>query len=371
MMARPNVILITIDGMGRNDLGAAGNAMVRTPNLDALAAHGLRFSQAIASAPLRVSGQVNRPDGVGVPLTTMGLALRAQDYMVGAVGTAVLDPARCDLRTLTGLAGQPDAYQVENASHIHSTDGPDEAHHVTSWIGNQAVRFCQGADEPFLLNVGFTTETPPPEPWRSMYRSDQMVLERAQASPTTLAIHRRRLAQHYGSIGLLDRQIGRMMATLTARGRTNNVFVVAGTRGFDVAGPDHVGPPLAESILRVPLMLGGLLGQRRGEHDPALVSVNDVAATVLEALGIPPQGRLESRSFYSQLRSSGKPHRKAVVIHGDGGLIAVRTARYKWVTGGAREEEWLFDLQSDPLERENLIQTRQAIPIRKMLTGLV
>ena len=59
------------------------------------------------------------------------------------------------------------------------------------------------------------------------------------------------------------------------------------------------------------------------------------------------------------------------MIHGDGGLIAVRTARYKWVTGGAQEEEWLFDLQSDPLERENLIQTRQAIPIRKMLTGLV
>ena len=370
-MARPNVILITIDGIGGHDLGAAGNGVIRTPNLDALASHGVRFSQATTSASHDAAGRTAPTDGIGAALNTMAHALRAQEYTVGAVGAALLDPAGCDLHALAGVAGQPDAHRMESNSEGVPSEVQAESHHVTSWIGNQAVRFCQGADEPFLLNVGFTTEVPPPEPWRSMYRPEQMVPVRPQASPAALTLQRKRLAHHYGAIGLLDRQIGRLMATLTARGRTNNVFVVTGTRGFDLSPSERDAPPLSEASVRVPLLVGGFLQQRRGEQDPALVYISDVAATVLEALAIPPQGRLESRSFLAQLRSAGQPHRKAVVIHGEGGVIAVRTARYKWVTGGARQGEWLFDLQSDPLERENLVHTRQAIPIRKMLTGLV
>lgn len=370
-MARPNVILITIDGMGWHDLGSAGNGIIRTPNLDALASHGVRFSQATTSASHDAAGRTTPPDGMGAAVNTMAHALRAQDYTVGAVGAALLDPAGCDLHALTGVVGQPDVYRAESDSEGVPPEVQNESQHVTSWTGNQAVRFCQGAEEPFLLNVGFTTEVPPPEPWRSMYRPEQMVPLRPQASPATLALQRKRLAHHYGAIGLLDRQIGRMMATLTARGRTNNVFVATGTRGFDSAPSESDVPPLSEAKVRVPLLVGGILQQRRGEHDPALVCANDVAATVLEALAVPPEGRLESRSFLAQLRAAGRPHRKAVVIHGDGGVIAVRTARYKWVTGGGRQGEWLFDLQSDPLERENLVHTRQAIPIRKMLTGLV
>ncbi len=365
-MARPNVILITVDGMGWHDLGAAGNPIIRTPNLDALASHGVRFTQATTSA-VHTTG----PDDLSAAFNVLAQTLRGQEYTVGAVGKALLDPAGCDLHALSGVAGQRDLYGAESDSAEVPPDLQEASQHVTAWTGNQAVRFCQGADEPFLLNVGFSTEVPPPEPWRSMYRPEQMDLSGGGASPGEFALQRKRLAHHYGAIALLDRQIGRMMATLTARGRTNNVFVVAGTRGFEAGEPGRDAPPLSEASIRVPLLVGGFLRQRRGEQDPALVYTSDVAATVLEALAVPPQGRMESHSFLPQLRHAGRSHRKAVVIHGDGGLIAVRTARYKWVTGGGGEGEWLFDLQSDPLERENLVHTRQAIPIRKMLTGLV
>lgn len=367
---RPNIILITLEGMGWQDLGAAGNGVIRTPNLDGLASHGLRFTQATTTTPMHRVERVptdGLPSQVGVLVDT----LRAHSYAIGAVGTALLDAVECDLHAFAGVEGQPDTYLMEQVGNGQPPETLEESHHVTTWSGSQAVRFCQGAEEPFFLNVGFDTAVAPPEPWRSMHSPRQMVLQGEAESPTERAARRQRLARHYGAVALLDRQIGRMMATLTARGRTNNVIIVAGTRGFDGAEPERDQPPLSEARVRVPLLVGGLLGQRRGEQDPALVHTGDVVATLLEAFSMVSPLGLEGRSFLEQVHQRRRPHRKAVVIHGKQGLIAVRTARYKWITAGPQQGEWLFDLQNDPFERQNLVHTRQAIPIRKMLTGFV
>src|SRR5262245_49327465 len=49
---RPNVILLLIDDLGRNDLGCYGSTFYETPNLDRLAARGARFAQAYAACPV-------------------------------------------------------------------------------------------------------------------------------------------------------------------------------------------------------------------------------------------------------------------------------------------------------------------------------
>jgi arylsulfatase A-like enzyme len=49
---RPNVVLILIDDLGRNDLGCYGSTFYRTPNLDRLAADGLKFTDAYAACPV-------------------------------------------------------------------------------------------------------------------------------------------------------------------------------------------------------------------------------------------------------------------------------------------------------------------------------
>ena len=48
----PNVVLILIDDLGWNDLGVYGSGFHQTPNLDRLAAEGLRFTNAYAAAPV-------------------------------------------------------------------------------------------------------------------------------------------------------------------------------------------------------------------------------------------------------------------------------------------------------------------------------
>src|SRR5437762_8958904 len=49
---RPNVVLILIDDLGRNDLGCYGSTYYRTPHIDRLAAAGVRFTDAYAACPV-------------------------------------------------------------------------------------------------------------------------------------------------------------------------------------------------------------------------------------------------------------------------------------------------------------------------------
>jgi len=89
---RPNIILILVDDMGYSDLGCYGGE-IQTPNLDRLAAEGLRFSQfynTAKCAPTRtslLSGLYWQDSGQGIKSgITMAQALRAADYRTLAVG---------------------------------------------------------------------------------------------------------------------------------------------------------------------------------------------------------------------------------------------------------------------------------------------
>ena len=124
--------------------------------------------------------------------------------------------------------------------------------------------------------------------------------------------------------------------------------------------------PLYEPLIRVPLIIGGASGQRRGGTDSALVSTGDLVPTLLEVVQMPHAPLQGGKSFVGQLHEDGLPHRRAVAICG-GEYSALRTARYKWLAGGEVGGEALFDLQADPFERHNLHGERPSLALRKML----
>jgi arylsulfatase A-like enzyme len=377
-MARPNIILITVDGMRWNGLGALGNPDIRTPNLDALASLGLSFTHAAAC---RVQAQANRATSLSGAFGTSAVSmlghLRQAGYQTGAVGAVESTGKDFDQLVQTGGDESNDAYLQWCSAELAALQAHPERESpsldVTTWIGNQAVRFCQSADEPFFLWAGFTTQTDTPSAWRNMYASSALQLP--DGAPTAGEDQlRKRLAAHYGAVSHMDRQIGRMLATLTARGRTNNVFIFTATQGAYLGHHglyENEQGPLYDSIVRVPLIIGGLLGQRKGERDNALVSVSDFPATILDALNISTTERHDNLSFLPQMRFAGQQHRKALTIEGNGAIRAIRSARYKWITDKKSDTEHLFDLQTDPSEQNNLSDTRQALPIRKMLAGLL
>ena len=190
----PNIILIVADDLGWSDIGCYGSE-IRTPNLDRLAANGIRFTQFYNSAkcePTRaslMSGQYWQDCGLGIKRgITMGQAMRAAGYATFAVGKWHLDgdPVERGFDHYFGhLSGASD-YFKGNASHRlddqpfkPSTDG---TFYTTDANADYAIQFITESrrthpEKPFFLYLAFNAPHGPIQAWpediaryRSKYR---------------------------------------------------------------------------------------------------------------------------------------------------------------------------------------------------------
>ena len=409
-MTLPNIITITADGLRWDGLGCAGDPDILTPNIDALAAHGIRFTNAISPYPCLpagghafLTGAMPGPFDPGTPapappsVLALPEGLRDAGYRTAAIGALDFSESHearaFDEVLATGCSGLEDAYGAwlksrgkaapegrgARAAALEVRLFPlGETYHPTTWTGNSAVRHCQSAPEPFFLWVSFPRPRPPfdpPAPWNRMYPAGQLrgAGFTADSNPDRVRDEKKLLAAYYGCISQVDRQIGRLLATLTARGRTRNLMILTAGSGMPVSGaraPGAAAGSLPDALIRVPLIVAGHASQRKGVVEPALVGLGDLAPTLFDMLHLEGAAPAGSRSFYRPLLESGVPHRQAVISAGSRGETSLRTARYKWVAQASPEEDALFDLQADPLEMHNLQGTRQSLALRKMLLGV-
>jgi arylsulfatase len=249
-----------------------------------------------------------------------------------------------------------------------------ETHYSTTWIGDRAVRGLRGLQEPFFLCMSFLKPDhpfDPPTPWNRMYDPKTLTLPSApnlslpsewadfgdhfDHGKLTESRFRRILAHYYGGISLLDKQVGRLLATLTALGITNNILIFSadcgammGQRGL-VIGQPHP----HEAQLRIPLIIGGMTGQRRGSRESALVEQTDLFPTLLQLAGIPSPKGLPGKSMAPLLWKKGVPWRKTAYAEGRDGIRVARTTRHKLVSADGETPATLHDLKRDPNEETN------------------
>jgi arylsulfatase A-like enzyme len=206
---------------------------------------------------------------------------------------------------------------------------------------------------------------------RSMPNLQQMVAHRgkqtfpvAAFAPTGEQL-REMLAAQYGAITMIDDAIGRVLAALHAAGRDNAIVVFTSDHG-DMFGDHGVALKAGlhfEGCVRVPLTISA--PSVAAGRTNALVNHLDVGTTILELAGLHAAPGQQGRSLTPVLDDLAAPHRDVVVIEedqmfdimGTGSPLRMRTVitdqlRYTRVSGAARGE--LFDLSSDPAERNNL-----------------
>jgi arylsulfatase len=422
-MARPNIILITADQLRFDCLGCAGNPDLRTPNLDALAEHGLLFSQAVCSARDAAAARTSLLTGChagrhgvsgslepGAKKNALPALLKQGGYYTAAIGRFGLPDSPADWGIDRCQTEEPDPenqFRDDYHNWLHARESKDrngfweaeegakapktwhnafgamrsnlpESLHAVSWTGRQAMQALRSAMEPFFLWISFSRPAPPvdpPAPWDSMYNPGRLTLPGGFRLPVreedleetasfdysrmTEARFRKVLAFYYGLISQIDQQIGRILATLTARGVTNNLIVFSGIRGDAMGQHGLVRMPARpiEAALRIPLLVAGLSMQRRGEKVDDPTTAADIMPAILECAGIRTPARSSGKSLLPLL-TGGKNTvaRRAVTVDWTPGMQVLRNREWKLVMDAGKQPLAVYHLAGDPWECENLLK---------------
>ncbi|MBI2422137.1 MAG: sulfatase-like hydrolase/transferase [Candidatus Hydrogenedentes bacterium] len=362
-MASPNIILITANAWPWNALGVTGELPLATPNLDSLANHGIVLDQTICPCPTEYVSLVSllwgqtpiehrcwtETDPLPDPKRALPALLRARHYVTLAAGDF---PA-----SLNPLQDHFDAFV-----HAGNRNASAEDRDSVAWAGDQAVRHIQPMNEPFFMWIHFRVAQAPhlvPAPWNTLCDAKAAALDGAAERKQTL------LAR-YGSMSQIDHQIGRVLASLTARGMTNNLIVFSAAAGsaLESLDPGEGLEAAHDAVIRVPLIIAGLRGQQRNVRDAALAQTSDIPATLLEICQ--GEDRL-GRSLLAPLMGKGGIARTVAVSSIDTQTHLARSARYKLVESASPARKAFYDLQSDPNEQINLYHTAKGGTIQSAL----
>lgn len=403
-----NVLLVVLDDVRWDALGAAGNRVVSTPHLDALARDGVRFTQArvttsicMVSRASLLTGQYMSRHGIttfGRPIEpdafrdTLPGVLRRAGYFTGHVGKYGIGPARAvDFDVLRAYEGVHWLTQ-EDGSRVH----------VTEQNTRDALAFLDArpTDRPFLLMLSFfaahaedrAPEQYLPQPWSAAHydgrtmppplRGDAAYFEAlppflaADVNEGRVRYHKRfdtperyqdYLTRYYRLITELDAGFGRIVERLRADGLYERTIVlVIGDNGYFQAdrGLADKWYPYEESI-RVPLIVHDprLSREDRGVTSEALALNIDVAPTLLAAAGQPVPGRMQGGDLAPLYLRTPAPvwrdeffYEHPVVLGRDripaSEALVRRDRKYvEWPDFAYRQ--W-FDLAADPGELRNL-----------------
>jgi arylsulfatase A-like enzyme len=377
--SRPNILLLLSDDHSAPILGAYGDAVIQTPNLDRFAREGMRLDHAYTAAPQCVPSRTAiltgrspvacRMGRFSSPLppdvVTLPELLRAQGYYTGICRrTFHLDgPA-------PGRAGAI----TEEIFRRHGTRTFDRR---VDFLDRNSPR----AETPAKLNQ-FLDRVPKSAPfflWISF--NDPHHVWDANAIPKPhdparipvprflpdLPGVRHDLAHYYDEVSRLDEEFQWVMQILADRRLAENTLVAfMGDNGM--AFPHGKGS-LYDPGLHVPLLVRWPGHAKPGSASSELISGEDITPTLLEAAGVAPPSYMSGRSFLPLLEGRAYQARRHVfaarLAHGNSPFTertrantfdlsrCVRTSRYKLIYNCTPQQIYApVDSANDPSWRE-------------------
>jgi arylsulfatase A-like enzyme len=350
---RPNVLVIVGDDMGYADVGYHGCQDIPTPNLDALAASGIRFTNGYVSGPYcsptraglmtgryqqRFGHEFNPGAKQGLPTneTTLADRLQAAGYATGLVGKWHLgaQPEMHPLQRGFGefygfLGGAHDYFKMGGI--LRGNEPVTELDYTTDAFAREAVAFIDRHQEkPWFLYLAFNAVHTP------MQATDSR-LEKFSSTADT----RRRT---YNAMMLaLDEAVGRVRGKLRETNLEQDTLVVFFSdnggpvmRGTSVNGSNNA--PLRgskrttlEGGIRVPFIVSWPNQLQPGVYEHPVIQL-DAHATALAAAGVAiPPGQLDGVDLlpYLQGTKMAPPHEALYWRMGE--QMAIRMGDYKLV----------------------------------------
>ena len=400
---RPNVVLILVDDMGYDDLGMAGNPIVRTPHLDALAARGVQWTEFYVSPvcgltrAALMSGRYPHHAGVpsnGMPMrssvTTIAEHLRDAGYATGIFGKWHLGdhfPSRPidqgfeqSLVARGGIIGQladtPPLGRYTDPILSHNGTRELQSGYATDVYFETALDWMEDAkkgERPFFAYI--STNAPhrpyidPPLPEYERYLAEAL----AKAGDSVTPANAERLDENsrvYAMIERIDTNVGRLFTRLEAMDALGNTLVIFLSDNGPTSGRFSTGlrggkASVLEGGIKTRFFAQWPNGFSQGVRSGRPAAHVDILPTLLDACGVePPEDWItDGRSLLPTFRDDGAawPER-SLFFEAHRGVAdprmnyAVRTSRWKLVRNGgyrtvsAKAKPRLFDMRVDPLE---------------------
>jgi arylsulfatase A-like enzyme len=418
---RPNIIFLLTDDHRADAMGCAGNTIIRTPNMDALAANGIRFTNAFVTTSICASsrasiftGQWTRRHGIkdfrrNFPpeelAQTYPMLLRDAGYRTGFIGKYGVGPNK-ELPVdkydyWKGFAGQG---KYENK------DEDGNYKHLTQIMGEQAIEFLQDCPEaqPFCLSVSFKApHVQDRDPRQFIYDRAYKNLYKDATIPTpetadprhfealpeflqTSEARRRweirfpnpekfqeSVKGYYRLITGVDVVIGRIRDQLKQLNLDDNtVIMLIGDNGFYLGEYGLAGKWFPHELsIRVPLLVYDPRADRRRRGvtlDQMALNV-DIAPTILELAGLNVPQQMQGQSLVPLLQGRRPKWRtdffyEHLFEHKTiAKSEALRTQRWKYARYVDFDYEELYDLDNDPDETINLAKDDKYQGILKSL----
>jgi arylsulfatase A-like enzyme len=387
---RPNIVFIMADDLGYADLSCYGRPDFRTPNLDALAAQGMRFTQAYANSAVcsatrtalitgryqyRLSVGLEEPIAgrdVGIPKghPTLPSLLRDAGYTTSLIGKWHLGPLPRFGPLQSGYEhfwgyrnGAVDYYTHSLAGRADLWDGDTAVHqagYMTDLLGDRAIstleNFARGS-RPFFLSLHFSA---PHWPWEAPNdESESKRLSHATDVKQMMDFDGGSQKTYAQMVVRMDDQVGRVLAALSRLGLSDNTIVIftsdnGGERFSDVWPFTGRKTELLEGGIRIPAIVRWPGRVQGGSVSDAQIMSMDWLPTLVAAAGTTPSGNYPPDGTNIAAALSGgqlsertlfwryKAHAQQACRRGDWKYLKIDTNRF------------LFNIPEDPLERANL-----------------
>ncbi len=404
-----NVVVIVGDDHRADALGCAGHPFLQTPNLDRLAAEGVRFTNACVTTAICCTSRASIFTGMHPArhrVIDFATAIRDEDQKASypdQFRAAGWRTGCFGKHGVNGYGAPESAFDVVQApAHgglYFPKDNPG-ARHADDLHTEAAERFIEAevaAGRPFCVSLGFQSPhaldyaekpyQPAPE-FQSLY-ADQTMPDPAASEAGGFEVlppflqdsegvrrfkhnfggaerFQESVKNYYRTITGIDAYIGRLRETLARCGAADNtVIVYLGDNGYFLGERGLEGKWYAyELSIRVPMIVYNPKADsaRRGVTVDRLVNEQDVSPTILDFAGIAIPERVQGRSLRPLMEGQLLEWRDDCLYHHhfkhpqiprSEGVISRDWKYIRWIDGDPGAEE-LYDLRNDPWERTNL-----------------
>jgi len=427
-----NVLFIAVDDLNTS-LGCYGDPQVKSPNIDRLAARGVRFDRAYCQFPLCSPSRVSLLTGLRPQTTrifelktdfrtilpdavTLPQCFRHGGYFAarvgklfhygvpGGIGTSGLDdPGSWQQVVNPRGRDKDDEHLVINytpkrglgsAMSFLKAEGTDEEQ--TDGIGaTEAIKLLEAhRDEPFFLGVGFYRPHTPyvaPKKYFDLYPLNQIKIAAnpaddqddipelaEQVRPLNYGLSDSQLCEckqaYFASISFMDAQVGRLLDALDRLKLADRTIVVLwGDHGYLLGEHGQwMKQSLFEESARVPLIVAAPGQKGNGQGCERTVETIDIYPTLADLCGLSAPSNLAGTSLRPLLENPRAPWDRPAYSEVARGGRSVRTERWRYTEwNGGRDGVELYDHTADPREFKNLAKDPAQAKTVAELRGLL